>query len=32
MSKFRSDKVMPRYFAIALVMTLLGMAVIGKAM
>ena len=32
MSKFRSDKVMPRYFAIAVVMTLLGMAVIGKAM
>ena len=32
MSKFDSDKVMPRYFAIAVVLTLLGIAIIGKAM
>ena len=32
MSKFSKDKVMPRYFAIAIVMTLLGCAIIGKAM
>lgn len=32
MSKFRNDKVMPRYFAIAVVLTLAGFAVIGKAM
>ena len=32
MSKFSRDKVMPRYFAIAVVLTLLGIAVIGKAM
>ena len=32
MSKFKSDKVMPRYFAIAVVMTLIGFAVVGKAM
>jgi cell division protein FtsI (penicillin-binding protein 3) len=32
MSKFNSDKVMPRYFAIAVVMTLIGFAVIGKAL
>ena len=32
MSKFRSEKVMPRYFAIAVVLTLIGFAVIGKAM
>jgi len=32
MSKFKSDKVMPRYFAIAVVMTLIGFAIIGKAM
>ena len=32
MSKFRNDKVMPRYFAIAIVMTLIGFAVIGKAL
>jgi cell division protein FtsI (penicillin-binding protein 3) len=32
MSKFSRDKVMPRYFAIAVVLTLLGFAVIGKAM
>lgn len=32
MSKFEKDKVMPRYFLIAIVLTLLGIAVIGKAM
>ena len=32
MSKFKSDKVMPRYFAIAVVLTLLGFAIVGKAM
>ena len=32
MSKFKSDKVMPRYFAIAVVMTFIGFAVVGKAM
>ena len=32
MSKFRNDKVMPRYFAIAVVLTLTGFAVIGKAL
>lgn len=32
MSKFEKNKVMPRYFAIAVVLTLLGFAVIGKAM
>ena len=32
MSKFRTDKVMPRYFAIALVLTLIGFAIIGKAL
>ena len=32
MSKFKSNKVMPRYFAIAVVITLLGFAIIGKAM
>ena len=32
MSKFKNDKVMPRYFAIAVVLTLMGFAVIGKAM
>lgn len=31
MSKFRNDKVMPRYFAIAVILTLLGVAVVGKA-
>lgn len=31
MSKFESDKVMPRYFAIAVVLTLVGFAVVGKA-
>ena len=32
MSKFRNDKVMPRYFAIAVILTLAGFAVIAKAM
>ena len=32
MSKFNSDKVMPRYFAIAVVLTFIGVAVVGKAM
>ena len=32
MSKFNHDKVMPRYFAIAVVLTLIGFAVVGKAM
>ena len=31
MSKFDNDKVMPRYFAIAVLLTLVGIAVIGKA-
>ena len=32
MSKFKNDKVMPRYFAIAVVLTMIGFAVVGKAM
>lgn len=32
MSRFNRDKVMPRYFAIAVVLTLIGIAVVGKAM
>ena len=32
MSKFDSEKVMPRYFAIAVVLTILGIAIIGKAL
>ena len=32
MSKFKTDKVMPRYFAIAVALTLIGFAVVGKAM
>ena len=32
MSKFNTDKVMPRYFAIAVVLTLIGFDVVGKAM
>ena len=32
MSKFSNDKVIPRYMAIAVVLTLLGFAVIGKAL
>ncbi len=31
MSKFDSNKVMPRYFAIAVVLTLVGIAVVGRA-
>ena len=31
MSKFDNDKVLPRYTAIAIVLTLIGIAVIGKA-
>ncbi len=31
MSKFDNNKVMPRYFAIALVFTFIGIAVIGRA-
>ncbi|MBP5800158.1 MAG: transpeptidase family protein [Prevotella sp.] len=32
MSRFSTEKVMPRYFAIAVVLTLIGFAIIGKAM
>ena len=32
MSKFDNDKVMPRYMAIAVVLTIIGFAVIGKAL
>jgi len=32
MSRFNKDKVMPRYFAIAVVFTLIGFAIVGKAM
>lgn len=32
MSKFNSSKVMPRYFIIAIVLTLIGFAIVGKAM
>lgn len=32
MSKFNSSKVMPRYFVIAIVLTLIGFAIVGKAM
>ena len=32
MSRFSSDKVMPRYFAIAVILTFIGFAIIGKAM
>jgi cell division protein FtsI (penicillin-binding protein 3) len=32
MSKFENDKVMPRYMVIAIVLTLIGVAVIGKAL
>ena len=31
MSKFNTRKVMPRYFAIIIVLTLLGVAIVGKA-
>ncbi len=32
MSKFRNEKVMPRYMMLAIIMTLIGIAVIGKAL
>ena len=32
MSRFNSNKVMPRYFAIAVVLTLVGFAITGKAL
>ena len=32
MSKFNSNKVMPRYFAIVLTLTVIGIAIIGKAL
>ena len=32
MSRFNRDKVMPRYFAIAVVFTFIGFAIVGKAM
>ena len=32
MSKFNSNKVMPRYFTIAVVLTVIGIAIIGKAL
>lgn len=32
MSRFNREKVMPRYFFIAVVMTLIGFAIVGKAM
>ena len=32
MSRFNNKEVMPRYFAIAVVFTLVGFAVVGKAM
>ena len=32
MSRFNSDKVMPRYFAIAVAFTFIGFAIVGKAM
>ena len=32
MSKFDSEKVMPRYFVIAVVLTVIGVAVLGKAL
>ena len=32
MSKFDNDKVMPRYMAIAIVLTLIGFAIVGKAL
>ena len=31
MSKFKSDKVLPRYLFVAVVLTIIGLAVIGKA-
>ena len=32
MNKFNSEKVMPRYFAIAIIFTVIGFAIMGKAM
>ena len=32
MSKFDSEKVMPRYFIIAVVLTVIGFAILGKAL
>ena len=32
MSKFNSNKVMPRYFAIAVALTMVGVAIVAKAM
>ena len=32
MSRFDRDKVMPRYFAIAVVLTMIGISIVGKAM
>ena len=32
MSRFNSSKVMPRYFAIAVVLTVIGLAIVGKAL
>ena len=32
MSKFNRSKVMPRYFAIAVVLTLVGTAILGKTL
>lgn len=32
MSKFNNDKVIPRYMAIAIILTLVGLAIIGKAL
>ena len=32
MSRFNNDKVMPRYFAIAVVLTLIGFIIVGKAL
>lgn len=31
MSKFDSEKVMPRYFIVAVVLTIIGVAILGKA-
>lgn len=31
MSKFKKEKVLPRYTAIAVVLTIIGVAIIGKA-
>ena len=31
MSKFENDKVMPRYFIIAVVLTIIGFTVVGRA-